>query len=415
MAQHDYDIANDTGANVRADINSALDAIQSMNSGASAPSSAVTGQLYYDTSDERVYQYDGTTWNTIWFHDASANEVSFFGNLRDANGVIVFNTSTAASAVNNLAVANAATGSSPTLSAEGDDTDIDIILSPKGDGVVDVGGNGTLAKVVSYVPTQDGIYMVAATTSYSGAATNIGTHGFQHHYKIDGSGESRITVDGSISSASTELWSLNQNGEMDLYEGTFTSHQVGSVGNPSLGVGATNTGLYSTGTALRVALAGTNTVSFGTASVFPGADNTYSMGGSTFVRWSVVYAATGSIQTSDATMKTDIQDLSKAELKAARSIAGSVKRYKWKDAIEAKGKDARYHFGVIAQEVEKIMQNEGLDPFKYGMICVDRDEDGNERHGVRYEELHSFMMSVMFEGMEEVTKDVSQLNKKEAS
>ena len=50
MATHDYNIANGTGAAVRADINNALAAIQSTNSNSSAPSTTVAFQLWADTS-----------------------------------------------------------------------------------------------------------------------------------------------------------------------------------------------------------------------------------------------------------------------------------------------------------------------------------------------------------------------------
>ena len=57
--------------------------------------------------------------------------------IDDANGneLIKF-PSTVASAVNELTVSNAATGSSPSISATGDDTNIDITLTPKGTGAV---------------------------------------------------------------------------------------------------------------------------------------------------------------------------------------------------------------------------------------------------------------------------------------
>ena len=57
--------------------------------------------------------------------------------IDDANGneLIKF-PSTVASAVNELTIANAATGNSPTISATGDDTNIDITLTPKGTGAV---------------------------------------------------------------------------------------------------------------------------------------------------------------------------------------------------------------------------------------------------------------------------------------
>ena len=51
MAQHDYVIDNSTGANVRADINNALLAISSNNSGSSAPSTTYALQSFANTTD----------------------------------------------------------------------------------------------------------------------------------------------------------------------------------------------------------------------------------------------------------------------------------------------------------------------------------------------------------------------------
>lgn len=50
MAQHDYDIANQSGAAFRADLNNALQAIVSNNSGAAAPSTTYAHQVWVDTS-----------------------------------------------------------------------------------------------------------------------------------------------------------------------------------------------------------------------------------------------------------------------------------------------------------------------------------------------------------------------------
>ena len=50
MAQHDYDIANQTGAGFRSDLNLCLDAVQSTNSGSSEPSSRVAYMLWGNTS-----------------------------------------------------------------------------------------------------------------------------------------------------------------------------------------------------------------------------------------------------------------------------------------------------------------------------------------------------------------------------
>jgi len=64
MAQHDYDVANASGATVRADINSALDAIVSLNSGASAPSTTFAYMWWADTTNAVLKQRDSG--NTTW-------------------------------------------------------------------------------------------------------------------------------------------------------------------------------------------------------------------------------------------------------------------------------------------------------------------------------------------------------------
>ena len=51
MAQHDYNIANQSGADFRADLNNALSAIATVNSGASEPSTTFAHQLWVDTSN----------------------------------------------------------------------------------------------------------------------------------------------------------------------------------------------------------------------------------------------------------------------------------------------------------------------------------------------------------------------------
>ena len=70
MAQHDYSIANQTGAQFRTDLNNALAAIVTQNSDEAtltAPSSTFAYQYYIDTTDDILYQRSGTnsTWTSI--------------------------------------------------------------------------------------------------------------------------------------------------------------------------------------------------------------------------------------------------------------------------------------------------------------------------------------------------------------
>ena len=55
MAQHDYVIANQTFPNTRTDLNNALSAIVTNNSGSSAPSTTYAYQIWYDTSANKLY------------------------------------------------------------------------------------------------------------------------------------------------------------------------------------------------------------------------------------------------------------------------------------------------------------------------------------------------------------------------
>lgn len=67
MAQHDYVIANDTAASVRADINDALAAIASNNSGASEPSTTYANQWWYDSTNDilKIRNEADTAWINI--------------------------------------------------------------------------------------------------------------------------------------------------------------------------------------------------------------------------------------------------------------------------------------------------------------------------------------------------------------
>lgn len=107
------------------------------------------------------------------------------------------------------------------------------------------------------------------------------------------------------------------------------------------------------------------------ALVQPGSDNGYPLGASGR-RWSVVYAATGTINTSDAREKSAVSPLTANELAAAAELARGVGTYQWLEAIQLKGADARHHAGLTVQQAIAIMQAHGLDPMTYGFICYDQ-------------------------------------------
>jgi hypothetical protein len=90
MAQHDYNIANQTFPATRSDINNALGAIVSLNSGATAPSSTFAYMLWYDTANDilKVRNAGNDAWIDLFTFDQSADTVAISGiSASDVSGL----------------------------------------------------------------------------------------------------------------------------------------------------------------------------------------------------------------------------------------------------------------------------------------------------------------------------------------
>lgn len=162
--------------------------------------------------------------------------------------------------------------------------------------------------------------------------------------------------------------------------GTLTSY----IGFPTLtgdyfAADAVAGDLIVRGTGFRVAAAAGGVAHFATTSTDtrfgslprPVTDNTLSLGASG-ARWSQVYAATGTINTSDAAEKTALAPISDALRRAAARIRAGIGVFQWLDAVTDKGADgARLHIGVTAQAVRDAFLAEGLDPWRFGLFCAD--------------------------------------------
>ncbi len=127
--------------------------------------------------------------------------------------------------------------------------------------------------------------------------------------------------------------------------------------------------------------------------LLPTSDNTRDVGSASF-RMRQVYAGTATINTSDEREKQDIEDIPQAWLDAWGAV--QYQRFRFRDAVAAKGDSARIHIGLIAQRVKDAFESRGLDPFTIGILCWDAwdesvTEDGQviaagDRYGIRYEE-----------------------------
>lgn len=172
--------------------------------------------------------------------------------------------------------------------------------------------------------------------------------------------------------------------------------------------GSLGVGIFTGG----VGAADTEKVRVSSAGVLrPTGDNTQTLGAAAN-RWSVVYAGTGTINTSDEREKQDVSALDAAERRVAVSLKGLIRKFRYRDAVAQKGDAARIHVGVLAQDVIAAFEAEGLDPFVYAIVCYDewnetpetRDEKGGivqqyraagNRYGVRYEELLAFIIAAI--------------------
>jgi len=116
MAQHDYNIANQSFPSFRSDLNNALSAIQTTNSGTSLPTGAVAGQIWLDTTNATnptLKFYDGAdsislatinyTANTVDWLDSS---VSITGLSTSATGTVLTLSDTASTSSVNLIIDN---------------------------------------------------------------------------------------------------------------------------------------------------------------------------------------------------------------------------------------------------------------------------------------------------------------------
>jgi hypothetical protein len=185
-----------------------------MNGGATAPVWGSCGAGSPGGSDTQVQRNNAGNFGGIsGFTSDGTNVTAGSGNLRatrprfttsidDANGNESIILTATGSAVNEITLANAATGGIPSITASGGDTDVSLRLNPKGDGGigvgvdplamlhVKVGGIGTGIQVDSASGAISGVFTSDGSTFLAGTSTN-------HTLEILTNGTTRLTVSGS--------------------------------------------------------------------------------------------------------------------------------------------------------------------------------------------------------------------------
>jgi len=163
----DYTLSNIGFSAFRTELNTILNASNTLNAGTSAPGSGAAGSLWLDTtsaSTPTLKFYDGSDQISLCTFNYSANTVNWLdstvsadlsgdstpqlGGMLDVNGnhigdgtLELLKFTETGSAVNEFTIANAAAGAGPTLSASGTETNVDINITPKGTGDVVLAGD----------------------------------------------------------------------------------------------------------------------------------------------------------------------------------------------------------------------------------------------------------------------------------
>ena len=389
MSQHDLDIANQGFPATRADINNALQALGSSNSGATAPSTIYANQLWYDTANNilKIRNEDNDAWISVLYLDQTNDVVTQLD-------------------VDNIRI------DGNTISST--DTNGDITLDPNGTGEINLSSNVDVTGTVTAETSSTGEFNALAihqATNSSGDEARI-----QFKRTTDGGSDREVAaivadrVGGNDTALAFETNTDGSDGATERVRITQDGDLLVSktaIGTGTVGVEARSDGLLaatrdankplllnrltSDGSIIQVQKDGTTVGSIGTGNGlfvsagsktgirFPSghwrpmnngfdSDNAIDLGSASY-RFDDIFATNTTIQTSDQTEKQQIASLTTAEMTAAKAISKLFKTFRWNSAVQEKGDAARIHAGVIAQEVKTAMTDAGLNATNYAFWC----------------------------------------------
>jgi hypothetical protein len=160
---------------------------------------------------------------------------------------------------------------------------------------------------------------------------------------------------------------------------------------------------------MRINSSGTCTIS-NSSYLQPATDNAVYLGGGTNLRWIAVYAANGTIQTSDARQKTEIvtSSLGVDFVKSLRPVSykfivGGNKPTGETDSEgnwiyqEVPGK--RTHWGFVAQEVKEAVDAAGVD---FGGWILDDPSNPDSDQGLRYDQFIAPLTKALQEALAKI-------------
>lgn len=418
---------------------------------ATAPTASAVGDLWFDTtSTNRPNQWNGTSWVpfglgylAVTSIDASTITVNKITASQITSGIFVSTGGAATDINNNTTTINGGKITTGTITASQIQSGIFI---SSGGAATDINNNTTTingGKITTGTITATQIssgYVYAGTINASQINANTGTF------------TGGIVATSGYIGSSTNGWQFSASGY--LYNNTNTTilypssatNAYALITDRSISTGGVQSSgdILTTGSA-KVTGQGTsgsrceftyyNTISlhsitagYGVDSDWaPNSDNTYTIGQSGR-KWKTIYSNTGTINTSDSRLKTDVTNsaLGLDFIKSLRPVS-----YKWiegekineldKDgnpielSIDENGKPIfkmisvpgkRTHWGFIAQEVKAAVDASGVDDF--AGWTLDNVNDPNSFQGLRYEQF----IAPLTKAIQELAAKVEQLEGK---
>ena len=158
MSQHDLTIDNQGFPAFRADLNTALQALGSTNSGTTAPSTPFANQLWYDTTNNilKIRNEDNDAWISLLTLNQTTDALQSVSGLVIGTDVQAYNANTA---VTN-AVQTFTSGQRGEITALTDGSTITPDLADSNNFSVTLGGSRTLANPSNIVAGQSGSFFI---------------------------------------------------------------------------------------------------------------------------------------------------------------------------------------------------------------------------------------------------------------
>jgi hypothetical protein len=234
-------------------------------------------------------------------------------------------------------------------------------------------------------------------TSGNVVATSITTTGKYNAKGISGTGQAGLfsELSDSVTGGSDPLRILCPSDDSDkdffILMGNDPYSMTFSSGIPT----SANHGMWFTGTG-TIYMGGTSD------SFSPLADDSNDLG-RTGNRWDDIYATNSTIQTSDANDKSDI-----ANSDLGLSFVSQLTPRKY---TLTNGDSNRTHYGLIAQEVKTVLDNNNISTFDFApyikgeILDTNNQGTGEYKHGLRYTEL----ISILIKAIQELEQRIEDL------